>query len=173
MRLTIIPQYHGTSADETTSMLLTFPQPDGSDAQAFATTSIRLGRLPNDTTPAVIIQGSKGTMHLDTQAQCPKHTKVILDDGTVEEKTWPQPGPGKGSGWYNGFLSHRNPEGEGQGMFWEADEAARALIEGRKEGRHQGLDESIAIMDVLDEVRKQGELQYPDRVETAEYPVNV
>jgi dihydrodiol dehydrogenase / D-xylose 1-dehydrogenase (NADP) len=166
-------QYHGTSADETTSMLLTFPQPDGTAAQAFATTSIRLGRLPNDATPAVIIQGSKGTIHLDTLAQCPKHTKVILDDGTVEEKFWPQPGPGKGSGWYNGFLTHRNAEGEGQGMFWEADEAARALIEGRKEGKHQGLDETIAIMDVLDEVRRQGDLRYPDKVETTEYPISL
>ncbi|KAH6889364.1 hypothetical protein B0T10DRAFT_441107, partial [Thelonectria olida] len=166
-------KYHGTSADETTSILLTFPQPDGSEAQALATTSIRLGKLPNDETPAVIIQGSKGDIHLNTHAQSPRETKVILEDGTVEEKSWPKPGPGKGSGWYNGFLTYMNPEGEGQGMFWEADEAARALIEGRKEGRHQGLDETIAIMEVLDEVRRQGGLEYPEKIETTEYPVSL
>jgi hypothetical protein len=58
-------------------------------------------------------------------------------------------------------------------MFWEADEAGLALIEGRKEGRLEGLDESIVIMEIMDEVRKQGGLRYPEKIETTDYPVQL
>ena len=45
------------------------------------------------------------------------------------------PGPGRGSGWKNGFGEDYNEEGEGHGMFFEADEVGLALLEGRKEGK--------------------------------------
>ena len=89
-------------------------------------------------------------------------------DGTIEDKVWPQPGPGKGSGWYNGFAGNMNAEGEGHGMFWEADKAAVALVEGRKEGKFESLDEFIVIMEVMDEVRRQNGLKFPDKIETTE-----
>jgi hypothetical protein len=98
---------------------------------------------------------------------------VLKDGGVVEEKNWPQPGPGEGSGWYNGFGGGKNGEGEGHGMFWEADEAASAVAEGRKEGKFEGLDESIVIMETMDEVRKQGGLVYPEKIETTEFPTKV
>lgn len=44
-------------------------------------------------------------------------------------------------------------------MIWEANEAAMALIEGRKEGQYEGLDESVVIMDVMNG------LVYPDNIE--------
>lgn len=103
----------------------------------------------------------------------PTHTRVILTDGTLEDREWPQPGPGKGSGWINGFNANKNPEGEGHGMFWEADEAGMALIEGRKEGKFLDLDESILIMEVMDQVRKEGGLRYPEKIETTDYPVDL
>ncbi|KPM37246.1 hypothetical protein AK830_g9305 [Neonectria ditissima] len=173
--LSSMTKYKGTSADESTTMLLTFPREAsaGGDAHAVATTSIRVGNVPNDDTPqpCVRIQGELGELQLFPVAQCPKTTKLILKDGGIEEKTWAQPGPGKGSGWFNGFLHFMNPEGEGQGMFWEADEAALAIIEGRKEGRNMDLKETIAVMEVMDEVRRQGGLVYPEKIETVEYPV--
>lgn len=136
---------------------------------------MRVGSQQNDPTPqaSVRIQGEQGELQLFPMAQNPSATKLILKDGTVEEKQWPKPGPGKGSGWYNGFLHYMNPEGEGQGMFWEADEAGLAIIEGRKEGRRLDLTETIAVMDVLDEVRRQGGLVYPESIETVEYPAKV
>lgn len=158
-------------------MILTFPRDAsaGGDAHAIATTSIRVGSLPNDPNPqaSVRIQGELGEIQIFPSAHNPKTTKLILKDGSVEERTWEKPGPGKGSGWYNGFLEYKNPEGEGQGMFWEADEAALALIEGRKEGKHLKLDETIAIMEVMDEVRRQGGLTYPKKLETTDYPVTL
>jgi hypothetical protein len=158
-------------------MILTFPRDAsaGGDAHAIATTSIRVGNLANEQNPqaSVRIQGELGELQLFPTAHNPKSTKLILADGTVEEKEWPKPGPGKGSGWYNGFLNHMNPEGEGQGMFWEADEAAFAILEGRKEGKNLNLMESVAILEVLDEVRRQGGLAYPADIEAVDYPVDL
>jgi hypothetical protein len=50
-------------------------------------------------------------------------------------------------------------------MIWETNEAAMALIEGRKEGQYEGLDESVVIMDVMNEIRRQNGLVYPDNIE--------
>ncbi|KAF7554273.1 hypothetical protein G7Z17_g3020 [Cylindrodendrum hubeiense] len=176
-KLGTIYRYGQTSADETTTMLLTFPRDasSGGDAHAISTTSMRIGSLQNDagSQASVRIQGELGELQLFPTAHNPNATKLILKDGGVEEKRWSKPGPGKGSGWYNGFLHYTNPEGEGQGMFWEADEAGFAIIEGRKEGKHLGLAETISIMETLDEVRRQGDLVYPDNVETVDYPAKV
>lgn len=79
----------------------------------------------------------------------PTKTKLILDDGTVEEKDWPQPGPG--GDYRQGFGSDVDAPGEGHGMFWEADECAFAIREGRREGRYLDLDESLVIMRTMDE----------------------
>ena len=50
---------------------------------------------------------------------------------------------------------------------------ADAIINGRKEGRFLGLDESVLIMEVMDEVRKQGGLVYPEKIETLDYPTQL
>ena len=169
---------HTSAADEMTTVVLNFPRPEklGGDAHAVATTSLRIATDPdkkNTAGPCVRIQGDKGEMQVFPPAFRPTHTRLILADGTVEDKHWPQPGPGKGSKFLNGFGGDMNGEGEGHGMFWEADEAALALVEGRKEGRFEGWDESVLIMEVMDEVRKAGNLEYPQKIETIEFPVDL
>lgn len=171
--LSSIQKYPSTGVDELTTILLTFPRDtkSGGDMHAVATAGFRTANnLDGQGTcgPDIRIQGTKGEMQVWPPIFRPTRTKLILADGTTEDKTWPQPGPGKGSGWYNGFLANKNAEGEGHGMFWEADEAGRALIEGRKEGKYEGLDESVLIMEVMDEVRRQNGLKYPDKIETTE-----
>ncbi|KAH7132386.1 hypothetical protein B0J11DRAFT_548298 [Dendryphion nanum] len=165
------------AADETTTIVLTFPRSEelGGEAHAIATTSLRIATTPGGNTdaPGIRIQGPGGEIQVFPPAFRPTRTKIILKDGTIEEKTWEQPGPGKGSGWFNGFGGGKNAEGEGHGMFWEADEAATALVEGRKEGKYESLAESILIMEVMDEVRKQGGLVYPDKIETTDYPTQL
>ena len=161
--------------DEQTSMLLTFPRPEG-DAHGIATTSMRVHADPDGKAsagPSIRIQGEKGEIQVFHPAFRPTKTKLILLDGTVEEKDFPQPGPGKESGWKNGFGGDWQPEGEGQGMFWEADECAHALKEGRKEGQYESLQESLVIMQVMDEVRKQNKMTYPEKIETLEYPTQL
>ena len=166
------------AADETTTIVLSFPRSEeaGGEAHAIATTSIRVATTPagNADVPGIRIQGPKGEIQVFPPAFRPTRTRVILSDGTVEDKDWaPFPGPGKGSGWVNGFGGGKNAEGEGHGMFWEADEAADAIVSGRKEGRYEGLDESILIMEVMDEARKQGGLKYPEKIETTKYPTQL
>lgn len=171
-----IQKYSKTGVDESTSMLLTFPRKEGGDAHGIATTSMRVHADPDGKAsagPSIRIQGSEGEIQVYHPAFRPKHTKLILKDGTVEEKTWDFPGPGKGSGWKNGFGGSWQPEGEGQGMYWEADECAFALKEGRKEGKYESLQESLVIMQVMDKVREQNGLKYPEKIETTKYPVDL
>lgn len=161
--------------DEQTSMIVTFPRKEG-DAHGIATTGMRTAADPDDkgtAGPAIRIQGEKGEIQVFHPAYRPTKTKLVLTDGTVEDKDWQQPGPGKGSGWKNGFGGGFQPEGEGQGMFWEADECAFALKEGRKEGKYESLQESLEIMKIMDEVRKQNGMKLPEKIETLEYPVDI
>jgi dihydrodiol dehydrogenase / D-xylose 1-dehydrogenase (NADP) len=161
-----------------TTMLLTFPRSSelGGDAHGIATTAFRTSPDPDgkgSAGPAIRVQGDKGEVQIFHPAYRPTKTKLVLSDGTVEDKEFTHPGPGKGSGFYNGFGDDKNPEGEGHGMFWEADECAFALKEGRKEGKYEGLKESVVIMEVMDEVRKQNGMTYPDKIETTEYPTKL
>lgn len=167
-----------TGADEQTTMLLTFPRTkeQGGDAHGIASCGMVVATNPDgkhSAGPAVRIQGDKGELNVFAPIYRPTRTKLVLADGTVEEKNWPQPGPGAGSGWENGFGGQNNPEGQGHGMFWEADEVARALKDGRKEGQYESLEESVTIMEVMDEVRRQGGLKYPSKIETTEYPTTL
>jgi dihydrodiol dehydrogenase / D-xylose 1-dehydrogenase (NADP) len=173
-----LKKYEVTGCDESSTILLEFPRSEsnGGTAHAIATSSIRVATSfgKDDVAgPNIRIQGPKGEIQVLPPAYRPTHTKLILHDGTVEEKHWPQPGPGEGSGWYNGFGKDRNKEGEGHGMFWEADEAALALVEGRKEGRFENLEESVVIMEVMDEVRRQGGLVYPKEIESTDFPIDL
>ncbi|KAK4493964.1 hypothetical protein PRZ48_015150 [Zasmidium cellare] len=165
-----------TGADEQTSILLTFPREEGGDAHGIATTGLRTASDPDkkgSAGPAIRVQGSKGEIQVFPPAYRPTKTKLVLHDGTVEEREFPQPGPDKSKGWKNGFGGDWNPDGEGHGMFWEADECAYALRDGRKEGQYESLQESLVIMKVMDEVRKQNNLVYPEKIETTEYPVDL
>lgn len=167
-----------TGSDEQTSMIITFPGASarGNDAQGIATCSIVTNTDPdstNTTVPAIRVQGTKGEVQVFAPAYRPTKTRLVLSDGTIDDKTWTQPGPGKGSGFHNGFGQSQHIEGEGHGMFWEADEAGRALVEGRKEGSLLGLEESVLIMEIMDEVRKQNGMKYPSDIETLDYPVTL
>lgn len=169
---------YSTGADEMTSMILDFPRPasKGGNMHGIATTAMRLASDPDgkgSAGPSIRVQGTKGEIQVFHPAFRPTKTRLVLHDGTVEDKTFVPPGPGKGSGWYNGFGGDLQNEGEGQGMFWEADECAFALKEGRKEGKYESLAESIVIMETMDEVRKQGGMKYPENIETTEYPVDL
>jgi dihydrodiol dehydrogenase / D-xylose 1-dehydrogenase (NADP) len=165
-----------TGADEHTSMLLTFPREENGEAHGIATTSMRVAADPDGKAtagPSIRIQGAEGEIQVFHPAFRPSKTRLILKDGTVDEKDWTFPGPGKGSGWKNGFGGNFQEEGEGQGMYWEADECAYALRDGRKEGQYESLEESLVIMRTMDEVRKQNGLNYPEKIETTKYPTEL
>ncbi|RSL95628.1 hypothetical protein CDV31_013797 [Fusarium ambrosium] len=173
-----VAKYGRTGVDAMTTILLEFPRSEEEGGVAHAVASTSLG-LSNDAiaqqqgavVPNIRIQGQYGEIQVFPPAYRPTRTRLILKDGTVDDKQWPQPGPGEGSGWYNGYGSSPNPEGQGHGLFWEADDAGRALVEGRKEGTQLGLEESILIMEIMDQVRAEAGIKYPDEVETVEFPL--
>ena len=68
---------------------------------------------------------------------------------------------------------HMNQEGVGHGMFWEADECAFAIRDGRKESQHQPLAESLVMMQVMDQIREQNGIRYSEEVETTQYPIDI
>ena len=167
-------KYNKTGVDQQTTMLLTFPREKDGDAHGIATTGMR---VPSDQNgkmeaPSIRIQGTEGELMVYPPAYRPTRTKLVLKDGTVDQKDWPHPGPGPGSGFYNGF-GGSFPEGEGMGMFWEADECAYALREGRKEGQYESLNESLVIMRTMDEIRKQHNFVLSDKIETTKYPTEL
>jgi len=169
-------QKYKTGADEMTTMLLTFPRDGQPAAHGIATTAIRLASDPDHkgtAGPAIRVQGTEGEVQVFAPAFRPTKTRLVLKDGTIEDKEWPQPGPDKSTGWKNGFGGNWNPDSAGHGMFWEADECAYALRDGRKEGRYESLEESLVIMKVMDEVRRQNNLVYPEKIETTKYPENL
>ncbi|KAJ3042867.1 hypothetical protein HDV00_006428 [Rhizophlyctis rosea] len=54
---------------------------------------------------------------------------------------------------------------EGNGMRYEADEAARCVNEGRLESSVSRVQESVLMARVMDEIRRQGGVKYPFEVE--------
>ncbi len=58
-------------------------------------------------------------------------------------------------------------------MFWEADECARCLSDGKLESTGMGWEESLVIMETMDKVREQAGLKYPEKIETTDYPVKL
>jgi predicted dehydrogenase len=159
-------QKYKTGADELTSVLLNWP---GQKSQGFATTSLRLATTPDGegssaAGPAARIQGTKGEIQVFGPLYRPLQYRIIMvggKTGEVEDVHCPIPKDKERQG--------KGGEGVGHGMFWEADEAARCLRDGKLESDTLNWEESIAIMETMDEVRKQGGLIYPELIETSLY----
>jgi hypothetical protein len=66
--------------------------------------------------------------------------------------------------------SSSHPTSGGRGMYWEADEAARCIRDGKLQSSEIDWEESILIMEVMDEVRKQNGLVYPEKIESLAWP---
>ena len=166
-----INKYTKTAADEMTSVIL---QWEKYASMGIATTSLRVATQPDGTDstasgPAVRIQGTKGEIQVFGPIFRPTMYRVIKvggKKGEVEEVQCPIPKDPEREGDVSEFS---DGEGWGHGMFWEADEAARCLRDGKLESETLGWEESVVIMDTMDEVRKQGGLNYPELIETAIY----
>ncbi|KAH7370602.1 hypothetical protein BKA65DRAFT_445583 [Rhexocercosporidium sp. MPI-PUGE-AT-0058] len=154
--LAAVQKYARTGADESTSMILTF----GEESVGIATTSMRVATTPDGegspaAGPAARIQGTKGEIQVIGPLYRPTHYRIIMvggKKGVVEDVDCPIPADPEKGGW-------------GHGMFWEADEAGRCLRDGRVESEGLGWEESLVIMETMDEVRRQGGVKYPDLIE--------
>jgi predicted dehydrogenase len=141
-------------------MLIVFPSTTPSNlpnrtSHGIGMTSFPLASDPDDRSsagPAIRIYGTKGEIQVDSMAFQPKVYRIIpFKQGdkpvAVREVSCPFPS-------------------DGHGMYYEADEAARCVREGKIESETMPWDESIMIMQVMDEIRRQGGLVYPNEIET-------
>ncbi|OKL57518.1 hypothetical protein UA08_06916 [Talaromyces atroroseus] len=157
---------HLTGADEASSILLTFPTSAPNDvpewkSQAVALTNLRVSTDPdgkNSAGPAIRIQGTKGEIQLDGPSFRPERYRVISrcdgaegqDIESVKVVDYPVPS-------------------EAKGMYWEADEVGRCLRDGKIQSQSLPWEEIIAVLEVMDEARRQGGLIYPEAIENASY----
>jgi predicted dehydrogenase len=130
-RVTAVSDPAFTGVDRTTSMILQYP----SGAHAVLTTS--LAAASNN--PAAIY-GTAARLELDGWFYTPTSFRVIARDGTVIESY--------------------TPPGGGRGMEHEAAEVGRCLRAGLTESPVLPLDDTLAVMATMDEVRRQIGLDY-------------
>lgn len=138
-----------TGADENTTLVLSFPQ---HKQMGIATTGLRAASdIDGQGTagPAMRIQGSEGEIQVAAPAYRPLQYRVIrkAQPGKLEVVDCPIP-QDKARNW-------------GHGMFWEADECARCLRDGKLESATLPWQESVVIMEVMEEALKQGDIEYP------------
>jgi predicted dehydrogenase len=130
--VTAVADLTDTAVDAQTSILLTHA---GNRHAVLHTT---LGaRTPTTAT----VSGTQARIEIATSFYRPTTFQVISHSGDVIE-TWEQPDVGNG-------LRH------------QAAEVGRCLQEGRLESALMPLDETVAIMETMDEVRRQVGLRYP------------
>ncbi|KAI4638148.1 hypothetical protein J4E93_010458 [Alternaria ventricosa] len=150
-----------TGVDETTTVLCHFPW---SGAQGVAGTSIVVATTPNASHPnpggdAVRIQGTLGDLTID---YAPRPRTYTLTPAANDKR-------GKLADFeYEVVDKYKSIPGGGHGMFWEADECARCIRDGKMESEVMGLEETEVVMRVMDQVRRQGGVVYPGVIESTE-----
>ena len=150
-----ISKYHPTGVDEMASVIVHFPK---HNTMGIAMTGLRTetGAIASDPkSPSVQIQGSGGEIQIFGPAFNPTKIIMHLRDGKTETFEYTAPKDMKRD-W-------------GHGMFWEADECARCLREGKLESDKLPLHESMATMNLLDEVLTAGGVVYPDDITSDTY----
>jgi len=151
-KVTSAMNLYKTGADEMTSIVL---QWEKENSMGIALTSLRLeGR--SDDQVQIRIQGTKGEIQVFGPAYRPLKFRVAKPGQEPEVVEFPIPVDKDRGNW-------------GHGMFWEADEAGRCLRDGKKESEGLGWEESVLIMETMDEARKQGGLKYSELIETDVY----
>lgn len=145
--LSSVIQYK-TGVDEMTSIICEFPK---RSSVGIATASILVATDPDGSksAPAIRIQGSRGEIQVAHPAYRPTEFKVIKEgrDGRIDVVDCPIP---------------KDPKRDwGHGMFWEADECARCLRDGKTESETLPWCESLAIMETMASALRRGRVEYP------------
>lgn len=130
-RITAVSEPAFTGVDKTTSAIFQYD----SGAHAVVTTS--LAAASNN--PAVVY-GTEARLELDGWFYVPTSFRVVGRDGTVLESFEPPAG--------------------GRGMEYEAIEVGRCLAEGLTESPVMPLADTLAVMETMDEIRRQIGLDY-------------
>lgn len=153
-----------TGVDEQTTIITHFPE---HRSTGIATTAFRVATDPGENGsagPAIRIQGTKGEIAVAHPAYRPQQYKVIRKGSEVDVVDVAPPKDEARGGW-------------GHGMFWEADECARCLRDGKKESEGMPWEESVVMMGVMEGTWRRGGVVYPDQITTDVYdpqsPLNI
>ncbi|RAL01221.1 Gfo/Idh/MocA family protein [Aspergillus ibericus CBS 121593] len=138
----VIP-YEATGVDETVTVVITSP---ATKTQGIATASLRLTADPSE--PGVRILGTQGQIQVFGPAARPDWIRVVTYGSAKAPETINFPIP------------------VGHGLFWEADEGAKCIRAGRLESATMPLGDTTWMMNVLDQVRQQHGLRYPEELES-------
>jgi predicted dehydrogenase len=126
----------GTGVDRQSSIVLSgFPDHPHAQAVLFTTQAAK-------TPTTASISGSTARVELDTEFYAPGTVRLVAPDGT--STTSPSP------------LIHRH-----QGMAYEIAHFAGLVAEGRTESPLLPVGETVAVMEILDEIRRQVGVRYP------------
>ncbi|WPH03571.1 Hypothetical protein R9X50_00645300 [Acrodontium crateriforme] len=142
-----------TGVDEMASFILNFRR---QKAMGIGMTSLRIASgVDYDFTagPTVRIQGSSGEIQVFGPAFKPKRYCVIRKDGNGEIETEECPIP-----------KDKHRDDWGHGLFWEADECARCIKDGKLESEIMPLDESVLIVEIIESILNSGGIRYPDAI---------
>ena len=129
--VTAVSTAASTGVDATTSMLMQY---DGGAQAVLTTTLSAIG--PN----RAAVVGTEARLEIDSVFYAPSSLSLTRRDGSIERFEQPH---------------------EGLGLRHEAAEVMARLRDGRLESDVMPLDESVAIMRTMDEVRRQIGLTYP------------
>ncbi|KAK0383618.1 hypothetical protein NLU13_9529 [Sarocladium strictum] len=118
--------------DVATSIILKYP--DGRQGIATANASFR--SIP----PCCRIEGTKGAILVNGVAPQPNSFVLVTPDGGEEKYDF---------------------ERVGKGFYWEADAVALDIAAGRKQNALMPWSETLRVMELMDEVRRQGGAKFP------------
>ncbi|KAJ3545827.1 hypothetical protein NM208_g2311 [Fusarium decemcellulare] len=165
----ILAYEEASGTDQMVSAVVEFPA-SASEGQRAAhgimATSMVLANDPDHTRSAratVRIQGLKGEIQVHGPVHRPEWVK------TIPKLKLEGPNP---PSWEAREIHFDIPAG-GHGMFWEADEAARCLRDGNIESSVIPWEQSIAIIEVVDEIRRQADYTFPEEIESTQYPLRL
>ncbi len=145
-----------TGVDEFTNISLVFPK---SHVSATVATNLT---VKSDEEAVCRIQGTKGDITVQWPPYRPTSFTIYRKETQRLEVAQTREGP------VDGEIKTFEIPGGGHGMFWEADECARCLRDGKKESFRIPLDESLLTMTVMDAVRQQNDFYYPQEIEKFE-----
>lgn len=160
--VSLLTYEEASGTDQMVSAVVEFPSstPSGtSAAHGIMATSMVLSNDPDEKRSAgatVRIQGLEGEIQVHGPAHRPEWIKIIPKMGKGESRT-----------------IHFDIPAGGHGMYWEADEAGRCIRDTKSESNVIPWEESIAIMEVVDEIRAQAGYSYPDQIESTQYPLSL
>jgi predicted dehydrogenase len=122
-----------------------------------------IGETGVDEQATVVMSHAGGALSVSTSAvrtNTPHEAMIMGTAGRIElDRGWWR--GGKLTVQLPGETRNIEPSGVGNGYNYEAMEVGRCLREGRLESPAMGLDESIRIMEAMDEARRQWGLRYP------------